>query len=214
MAASSASNETASDAKNAVGGSHDDDAKRTVAAAAHSSSAAQNAKSDDEKDDLEAGVLSDSSVRGKEQQATSVAGGSGSGSDHKEKDQDKDNEQYDYNPGDRRFETRSLRKHWYQFWRYKYVAPAPPVRLDQAPPLPYAQANPLSVLTYQWVNPIMMLGYRRPLEATDLWKMDEKRSAQVLSKRLIADWERRVCQAELANAKISDGTAKVGVMRK
>ena len=125
-----------------------------------------------------------------------------------------DPEKYAYNPGDRKFEYRDLREHWYQFWRYTVPPPAPPLRMEDAPILPYSKANPLSVLTYQWVTPIMTLGYRRPLEATDLWKMDEKRSAEVLSKRLSSDWERRVQQAEEANKGIENGSTPVGKMRK
>lgn len=34
------------------------------------------------------------------------------------------------------------------------------------------------MLTYQWVTPIMIRGYQRPLQATDLWKMDESREGE------------------------------------
>ncbi|KDN35712.1 hypothetical protein K437DRAFT_230108, partial [Tilletiaria anomala UBC 951] len=121
---------------------------------------------------------------------------------------------YDYNPGDRRFVGRALRQHWYQFWRFRDPPLPPPPSMEDAGVTPYARAGWLSVLFYEWMTPMMVLGYRRPLESSDLWRMDSQHEAKTLSRRLNADWERRVREAEEKNRKIIDGTTQPGFATK
>lgn len=47
------------------------------------------------------------------------------------------------------------------FYRPK---PAPPAMFD-GKPLPHNTANPISRALFQWISPIMRVGYSRPLEA-------------------------------------------------
>lgn len=60
----------------------------------------------------------------------------------------------------------------------------------------------------------MLLGYRRPLEATDFWAMDKSRSAEFLSQRLLDHWEKRVSAAESYNQSIADGSRRPGLLLK
>ena len=56
--------------------------------------------------------------------------------------------------------------------------PEPPKRsLDDAPIIPEATANFLSLITFSWMTSLLGLGYARPLEATDLYKLQSERGA-------------------------------------
>ncbi|WVW79673.1 hypothetical protein I302_101642 [Kwoniella bestiolae CBS 10118] len=70
------------------------------------------------------------------------------------------------------------RDHWWQLWRPRHSPPPPKARLDEADIIPLASASIISKLTFQWVTPIMIKGYQRPLQATDLWKMDPSREGE------------------------------------
>jgi len=84
--------------------------------------------------------------------------------------------------------------------------PAPaPTSLDDAKTIPLATASILSVLTYQWLSPIMTLGYQRALQATDLWKMDASREASLLTDRFDEAWARRCRAAEEWNTRLEKG---------
>ncbi|WVF66753.1 hypothetical protein IAT40_001495 [Kwoniella sp. CBS 6097] len=69
------------------------------------------------------------------------------------------------------------RDHWWQLWRPRNTPPPPKRTLDEAERIPLAYASILSKLTFEWVTPIMVKGYQRPLQATDLWKLDESRES-------------------------------------
>ncbi|KAL1410098.1 hypothetical protein Q8F55_004101 [Vanrija albida] len=83
------------------------------------------------------------------------------------------------------------REHWWQIWRPRNPPPPPSKSFDDAAEIPLATANLLSALTFHWVSPIMKTGYQRPLQATDLWKMDHSREADYLSDKFLANLERR-----------------------
>lgn len=121
---------------------------------------------------------------------------------------------YRYNPGDRTFVHVKKRDRFYQFWRPKELPPPPPLSLDDAKLIPLENANILSVLTYQWAQPIMVLGYQRALEATDLYKLGESKSSRVMSERFLKLWDERVAAAKTYNEKLQDGTIPVGVARR
>ncbi|KAF6757182.1 ABC protein [Ephemerocybe angulata] len=57
--------------------------------------------------------------------------------------------------------------------------------------LPINGESLFSRLTYSWLTPIVTLGNERSLEVSDLWKVDDQRSAEYLSTHLDAAWERR-----------------------
>lgn len=107
--------------------------------------------------------------------------------------------------GNQKFGIR-VREHWWQFWRFKKAPPPPLPSLDTADELPLGRANLLSDYTYSWIDPMLVLGYRRPLEATDLWRIDGPRKAEHLSTRLLDRWEARVAKADAYNEKITNGT--------
>lgn len=121
---------------------------------------------------------------------------------------------YEYNPGVRAFVGGKHREKWFQVWRPKDPPPAPPASLDDATLIPLANANVISRIFFQWMTPIMVLGYQRPLEATDLWVLSEDLSAKQLGGQLNKDWERRVREAKDYNAKLVSGEIRPGWRRR
>ncbi|KAK0545187.1 hypothetical protein OC846_005775 [Tilletia horrida] len=116
--------------------------------------------------------------------------------------------------GDRRFIQSGLRQHFWEIWKYKDPPPPPPASMEDAKEIPLAKANIISIFTYSWMTPIMMLGYRRALEKEDLWALDHSRSAEVVSLKFAENWERRVAEAKEYNEKLTAGTIKPGMLRR
>ncbi|KAG9048922.1 hypothetical protein FS837_011659 [Tulasnella sp. UAMH 9824] len=106
------------------------------------------------------------------------------------------------------------RRRWYQIWLPTNPPPPPPKSLDDAPISPLVTASFLSKMTYHWITPIMTLGFQRPLQATDLWKMDSSREAEYLSAQLDNAWSRRVARATDRNARLLDGEINPSIARR
>ncbi|KAI1312860.1 ABC transporter family protein [Xylaria venustula] len=68
------------------------------------------------------------------------------------------------------------------------VPPVPKERLESGE----ANAGFFSKLTFQWMAPLMSVGYKRPLEQGDLWKVNPKRSVDVMARKANESFERRV----------------------
>ncbi|TFY67781.1 hypothetical protein EVJ58_g1400 [Rhodofomes roseus] len=98
-----------------------------------------------------------------------------------------------------------FRRKWWQLWLPTDPPPPAPKSLDDATLLPMACASFISVLTYSWINPLMMLGYQRTLQATDLWKLDSSREAGTLGTRFDLAWAARVQAAAEWNARLAAG---------
>ena len=74
-----------------------------------------------------------------------------------------------------------------------------PLKRSIKPPVPKERrisreygAPFLSLLTFQWMAPLMSTGYQRPLELNDVWLVNPNRSAPVLSTKLSAAFQRRL----------------------
>ncbi|KAJ6577414.1 P-loop containing nucleoside triphosphate hydrolase protein [Mycena capillaripes] len=98
-----------------------------------------------------------------------------------------------------------FRKSWWQLWIPAGLPPPPPDSLDDAKIIPIVSASLFSQLTYTWITPIMVLGYQRTLQATDLWKVSPEQEAGPLSEKLEAAWAQRVKTADEWNAGLDDG---------
>ncbi|KAJ5430031.1 ABC transporter integral membrane type 1 [Penicillium cf. griseofulvum] len=73
-----------------------------------------------------------------------------------------------------------------------------PVRMQKIPPIPAERsvsrehgASFFSVISFQWMAPLMKVGYLRPLELQDIWTVNPDRTVDVLSGRLDAALEKR-----------------------
>jgi ATP-binding cassette, subfamily C (CFTR/MRP), member 1 len=78
-----------------------------------------------------------------------------------------------------------------------------PLKRRKAPSVPQERtfsreygASILSLMTFQWMNPVMTVGYLRPLELGDVWLVNPDRSGQVLTPKLMASFKRRVAAGE------------------
>ncbi|EGE02097.1 ABC multidrug transporter [Trichophyton equinum CBS 127.97] len=74
-----------------------------------------------------------------------------------------------------------------------------PIRLQKPPPVPTERAvskehgaSLLSVITFQWMHPLMKTGYLRPLQLQDIWLVNPDRSVEGLSAKLEASFQKRI----------------------
>ncbi|KAJ9492575.1 hypothetical protein VN97_g667 [Penicillium thymicola] len=74
-----------------------------------------------------------------------------------------------------------------------------PLRMQKIPSVPTERsvshehgASFFSVLSFQWMAPLMKVGYLRPLELQDIWTVNPDRAVDVLSGRLDAALEKRM----------------------
>ena len=58
------------------------------------------------------------------------------------------------------------------------------------------RASFLSLLTFQWMAPLMSTGYQKPLELNDIWMVNPNRASPVLSTNLSASFQRRVARGD------------------
>jgi ATP-binding cassette subfamily C (CFTR/MRP) protein 1 len=84
------------------------------------------------------------------------------------------------------------RKKWYRTNPLKW-GPTPPVPKTRQVSPEYT-AGLFSRLTWQWMQPLMNVGYKRPLEKNDLWSVNPNRSVDVMAQKLEASFQRRLEQ--------------------
>lgn len=89
----------------------------------------------------------------------------------------------------------SLRKRkWYRTNPLKW-GPRPPIPKEREV-CPEYTAGLFSRLTWQWMQPLMNVGYKRPLEKNDLWSVNPNRSADVLALKLETAFKKRMEQGK------------------
>ena len=78
-----------------------------------------------------------------------------------------------------------------------------PLKRSIKPPVPKEReisreygAPFLSLLTFQWMAPLMSTGYQRPLELNDIWLVNPNRAAPVLSAKLQASFQKRLARGD------------------
>ncbi|KAF4980857.1 hypothetical protein FZEAL_3231 [Fusarium zealandicum] len=74
-----------------------------------------------------------------------------------------------------------------------------PLRWGETPPVPDArlpsreyQAGFFSMLTFQWMDPLMRTGYKRPLEEKDIWTVNPTRAIEPLTIKMKESFKKRV----------------------
>ena len=65
-----------------------------------------------------------------------------------------------------------------------------------------------SLLTFSWMNSLMALGYARPLEASDLWKLPDQISAGVIAETILSSFDARRKRADEYNTRLANGDIK------
>ncbi|KAH9013251.1 ABC transporter [Lactarius hengduanensis] len=86
--------------------------------------------------------------------------------------------------------------------------PPPKESTDDADYIPEMTAGWFSLLTFGWMTSLMALGYARPLEAPDLWKLQEHRSSEVIANAILDSFEARRKKADEYNTRLSNGEIK------
>ncbi len=73
-----------------------------------------------------------------------------------------------------------------------------PLKWGKIPPVPEERevsrehtAGVLSRLTFQWMAPVMVAGYKRQLEENDIWKVNPERAAEPMTERLKVSLKKR-----------------------
>jgi ATP-binding cassette, subfamily C (CFTR/MRP), member 1 len=76
-----------------------------------------------------------------------------------------------------------------------------PLKWGPKPPVPKARevcpehtASVFSRLTWHWMQPLMNVGYKRPLEKNDIWSVNPNRSADLLAEKLQTAFQLRLEQ--------------------
>ncbi|KAJ6578028.1 ABC transporter [Mycena capillaripes] len=101
---------------------------------------------------------------------------------------------------------------WYLRVPFVSSKSSPPTIVDlaDAEMIPEAHASFLQRLTFSWMTPILSLGYARPLEARDLYKLQDERSAAVIGDKILESFAKRRKAADEYNMRLADGTIKAG----
>lgn len=78
--------------------------------------------------------------------------------------------------------------------KIKYINPlykgVPPPIPEDPGVIPQSLSHFWSYLWFGWMSPLMRVGYQRPLEQGDLWRVDRDREADVMADRLAINLER------------------------
>ncbi|KAL9597789.1 MAG: hypothetical protein Q9219_004916 [cf. Caloplaca sp. 3 TL-2023] len=88
-----------------------------------------------------------------------------------------------------------VRKPWYKSLNPLKKKTPPPIPKERIVSREY-NAGLLSRLTWQWMAPIMHVGYQRPLELNDIWLVNPNREAGVLAEKLGASFKRRAANGD------------------
>ncbi|KAJ3775268.1 ABC transporter [Lentinula raphanica] len=89
--------------------------------------------------------------------------------------------------------------------------PAPTGSIDDAKLIPEATASLLSLVVFQWINPLLTLGFHRPLEASDLYKLQDDRKAAFIGEKIATSFERRRKEAKEYNEALEKGQISPGL---
>ncbi|KAI1377370.1 ATP-binding cassette transporter protein YOR1-like protein [Hypoxylon crocopeplum] len=87
------------------------------------------------------------------------------------------------------------KKPWYKTPNPLRWGPIPPVPKERQVSREY-KASFLSKLTFQWMAPLMNVGYKRPLEQDDLWLVNPDRTAGKMTVKTRESFERRIKKGE------------------
>ena len=86
--------------------------------------------------------------------------------------------------------------------------PPVPSSFADASILPLVDCSFFSMVTFHWITPLMKRGYLRPVQANDLWKLDESRQCHYLSEKFLEALDRRSIDDEEWNKRLKSGEYK------
>ncbi|KAF9223499.1 ABC transporter [Gyrodon lividus] len=89
--------------------------------------------------------------------------------------------------------------------------PPPKKSIHHAVLTPEASAGFLSLLWFSWMTPLLSLGYARPLEASDLYKLQDQHSSTRIAGSILESFEHRRKVAEAYNVRLEVGEVGPGL---
>ncbi|KAI1075235.1 ATP-binding cassette transporter protein YOR1-like protein [Whalleya microplaca] len=85
----------------------------------------------------------------------------------------------------------AAKKPWYKILNPLRWGSIPPVPKERQVSREYT-AGFFSKLTFQWMAPLMDVGYKRPLEQVDIWRANPDRTAEIMTGKTRESFERRI----------------------
>jgi hypothetical protein len=76
--------------------------------------------------------------------------------------------------------------------------------------IPEASAGWFSLLTFNWITPILSVGYARPLVTADLYELQQRRSSTIIADKIIASYDKRAEDARVYNERLEKGEISPG----
>ncbi|KAJ7039616.1 ABC transporter [Mycena alexandri] len=99
---------------------------------------------------------------------------------------------------------------WYT--RVPFTSTKPPKppggTLDDAAFSPEISARWWNQIYFGWITPLLALGYARPLEATDLYKLGDERASAYIAEKITASFDKRHNDATEYNIRLANGEIK------
>lgn len=89
----------------------------------------------------------------------------------------------------------------------KTEKPTKPNRSDTV--APEETVNIFSYLSFAWLDPIFIDGYKRPLETTDIWKLPPRLQTQQLCDEFESAWLKEVQDSKTTNATLPSTTPQI-----
>ncbi|KAG1747124.1 ABC transporter [Suillus paluster] len=89
--------------------------------------------------------------------------------------------------------------------------PPPKKYIHDADLTPEATAGFVSLLWFGWMTPLLSLGYARPLESSDLYKLQEERGASQIANAILKSYETRREKAAEYNERLTKGEISPGL---
>jgi len=90
--------------------------------------------------------------------------------------------------------VRKQKPGWYRALTFKKKIP-PPIP-EERTVCPEYGASFFSQYTFQWMQPLMTVGYQRPLELNDIWLVNPNRSTEVLTQKFMVAFKKRVARGD------------------
>ncbi|KAG1785703.1 ABC transporter [Suillus plorans] len=89
--------------------------------------------------------------------------------------------------------------------------PPPKKSIHDADLIPEATAGFTSLLWFTWITPLLSLGYARPLESSDLYRLQEERGALPIAEAILASFKTRQKKAAEYNERLTKGEISPGL---
>ncbi|KAI9149228.1 ABC multidrug transporter [Paramyrothecium foliicola] len=83
------------------------------------------------------------------------------------------------------------KKPWYKNWNSLRWGDPPPIPEERIVSREY-KAGFFSLLTFQWMGPLMSTGYKRPLDQKDIWSVNPDRACEPMTDRVKAEFKKHI----------------------